>query len=176
MGDDEKVSGHRIIGTLRATDGKGVVRIEDRFDTTVGDLWSALIDRDRLARWLGEFTGDLRLGGEFRAHFWASGWEGAGRVDSCEPQQHLLVTTRETESSEQHSIEAWLRSDSGQTVLVIEERGMTLDLLAAYGAGIQIHIEDLAGHLAGRNRCDARARWEELIPTYQELAEQRPTS
>ena len=34
MGDDEQVSGHRIIGTLRATDGKGVVRIEDRFDTT----------------------------------------------------------------------------------------------------------------------------------------------
>ena len=30
----------------------------------------------RLARWLGEVEGDLRLGGEYRARFFASGWEG----------------------------------------------------------------------------------------------------
>ena len=47
---------------------------------------------------------------------------------------------------------------------------MPLDLLAAYGAGIQIHVEDLAAHLAGRERCDAEARWDELIPAYQDLA------
>ena len=40
---------------------------------------------------------------------------------------------------------------------------MPLTMLAAYGAGIQIHVEDLAAHLAGRERCDAEARWEELI-------------
>lgn len=32
-----------------------------------------------------KFEGDLRLGGEFRARFSASGWEGTGRVDVCEP-------------------------------------------------------------------------------------------
>ena len=36
---------------------------------------------------------------------------------------------------------------------------MPLDLLAAYGAGIQVHVEDLAAHIAGRERCDADARW-----------------
>ena len=29
---------------------------------------------------------------------------------------------------------------------------MPLDLLAAYGAGVQIHVENLAAHLAGRER------------------------
>ena len=47
---------------------------------------------------------------------------------------------------------------------------MPLDLLAAYGAGIQVHVEDLAAHLAGRERCDADTRWNELLPAYQDLA------
>ena len=64
--------GERILGSLRSADGKGVVRMEDRFDTHIDDLWSALTDPRRLAGWLGEVQGDLRLGGEFRAHFFAS--------------------------------------------------------------------------------------------------------
>ena len=55
---------------------------------------------------------------------------------------------------------------SWKTLLVLEERGMLLDPLAAYGAGVQVHVEDLAAHLAGRERCDAEARWNELsLPT-----------
>ena len=46
---------------------------------------------------------------------------------------------------------------------------MPLDHLAAYGAGIQVHVEDLAAYLAGRERCDARARFGELLPAYQDL-------
>ena len=47
---------------------------------------------------------------------------------------------------------------------------MPLDKIAAYGAGWQIHVEDLAAHLAGRERGDSEARWDELVPAYQELA------
>jgi hypothetical protein len=45
-----------------------------------------------------------------------------------------------------------------------------LDQIAAYGAGDQIHVEDLTAYLAGRGPCDARARWQELHPAYQQLA------
>jgi uncharacterized protein YndB with AHSA1/START domain len=79
-------TGDRILGSLRSGDGKGIVRMEDRFATDIDDLWSALTDPPRLARWIGEVEGDLRLGGEFRAHFFASGWEGTGRVEACEPR------------------------------------------------------------------------------------------
>jgi hypothetical protein len=48
---------------------------------------------------------------------------------------------------------------------------MPLELIAAYGAGVQIHVEDLADHVAGlERREDAEARWEELFPPYQDLA------
>lgn len=163
----------RILGTLQSADGNGVVRMEDRFDTDIDDLWSALTDPRRLARWLGEVEGDLRLGGEFRARFVASGWQGMGRVEACEPPNRLLVLTRDEDEPDgpyEHPIEVTLSTDGDQTILVWEERGIPLDLLAAYGAGIQIHVEDLAAYLAGAEPVDARARWEELIPAYRDLA------
>jgi uncharacterized protein YndB with AHSA1/START domain len=159
----------RILGTLRAADGKGIVRLEDRFPTDVDDLWSALTEPDRLARWLGEVEGDLREGGEFRARFFASGWEGTGRVQACEPPQRLLILTASPDEPE-GVIEATLTADGDHTILVIEDRGLPLENLAAYGAGDQIHVEDLAAYLGGDERCDARARWQELQPGYQRLA------
>ena len=163
-------AGTRNLGGLRSADGNGIVRMQDRFDTDIDDLWSALTDPRRLARWLGDVEGDLRLGGEFRARFFASGWEGTGRVEACEPPRRLLVTTRASGKRDEHVIEATLAADGGQTILVIETRGMPLDLLADYGAGWQVHVEDLAAHLAGRERCDIEARWDELLPAYQDLA------
>jgi uncharacterized protein YndB with AHSA1/START domain len=166
--------GRRILGSLRSADGKGVVRIEDRFETDIDDLWSALTDPGRLALWLGEVEGDLRLGGEFRARFLASGWEGTGRVEACEPPHRLLVLTRDADEpneSNDHAIEVTLTADGHQTLLVWEERGMPVDQLAAYGAGTQIHVEDLAAHIAGHERSDdAEARWAALLPRYQDLA------
>ena len=159
----------RILGSLRSADGKGVMRMEDRFDTDTGDLWSALTDPRRLARWLGEVEGDLRLGGEFRARFF-DGWEGTGRVEACEPPQRLLVVTKHHRQTDEQVIEAMLAADGDQTVLVWEERGMPLNLLAEYGAGIQVHVEDLAAHIAGRERCHGEARWTELMPAYRDLA------
>ncbi len=163
-------AGNRIVGTLRTADGKGVVRMEDRFDTDVDDLWSAFTDPARLARWLGEFEGDLRLGGEFRAHFFASGWEGTGRVDACTPPHHLLVVTRGDGQQNEHVIEATLTPAADHTLLVLEQRGTPINLLPAYGAGIQVHLEDLAAHLAGQARCNAETRWKELEPAYAALA------
>ena len=161
--------GGRILGSLRSADGKGAVRMQDRFDTDIDDVWSAVTDPLRLARWVGEVEGDLRPGGEFRARF-TSGWEGTGRVDACEPPRRLLVTTWSVNQPDEHAIEITLAADGDQTILVLEERGMPLDHLADYGAGIQVHVEDLAAHLAGGERCDIEARWAELLPAYQDLA------
>src|SRR5487761_1142170 len=84
----------RILGSLRSADGMGVVRMQDRIDTDIDDLWSALTDPSRLARWLGEVEGDLCHGGEFSARF-LDGWEGTGRVAACEPPRRLLVATKQ---------------------------------------------------------------------------------
>ena len=161
-------AGTRVLGRMRSADGQGIVRMEDRYDTDIDDLWSALTDPSRLARWIAEVDGDLSLGGEFRARF-TSGWEGTGRVETCEPPRRLVVLTREADEPGAEIVEATLTPDGDQTVLVIEARGLSLEYLAAHGAGWQVHVEDLAGHLAGRERCDIKARWDELIPLYRDL-------
>ena len=159
----------RLLGSLRSADGKGVVRMEARFDTDIDDLWSALTDPRRLARWIGEVEGDLRLGGEYRFCFFASGSEGTGRVDACEPPRRLLLAMALGQPDED-VVEVTLAAGGDQVILVWAERGMPLDQLAAYGAGVQIHVEDLAAYLTGRERVDAAARWAELQPAYQGLA------
>jgi uncharacterized protein YndB with AHSA1/START domain len=160
--------GAGIMGSLRSADGDGIVHIEVRFGADIGDLWSALTDPGRLARWYGQVEGDLRPGGEFRARVLASGWEGTGRVNACEPPRRLLVTSKAADAPDEEVIEATLTAD-GQTILVLDQRGLPLDQLAAYGAGLQVHVEDLAAHIAGRERV-AQARWGELLPACQDLA------
>lgn len=175
--DQSPLSGLR--GSLRSAAGKGVVRIEDRFDTDIEDLWSAITDPARLARWHAQVEGDLRPGGEFRVYVESAGWEGTGRIRVCEPPRRLVVITRESDESYHkgvgvapfdETIEATLTADGDHTMLVIEVSGMPLDEAAFYGAGWQIHAEALAAYLEGSALPDTESRWEELVPGYQELA------
>jgi hypothetical protein len=65
--------------------------------------------------------------------------------------------------------EAQLVSEGAQTRLIWEVRGMPVDLLPAYGAGIQIHVEHLDDYISGRELRDVEARWSELFATYETL-------
>lgn len=126
------------LGSLRSVDGKGIVRMEDRLDAGIDDVWSALTDPARLARWLGEIEGDLRVGGEFHAHFLASDWKGTGQIEACDPPQRLRVATRDEDDPDgdfDHALEVTLTVDGDATLVVWEERGMPENLLAAYGRG-----------------------------------------
>jgi uncharacterized protein YndB with AHSA1/START domain len=163
-------AGMRLLATLGTADGKGVVRVQDRFNTDAETVWSALTDPARLASWWGEVQGDLRLGGQYHARVFASGWEGTGRVEACEAPRRLLLLTREPDQPDEQAIEVTLTAGGDQTTLVWEERGMPVAYLAGYGAGIQVHVEDLGAYLAGRERCDAGARMRELFPAYEPLA------
>jgi uncharacterized protein YndB with AHSA1/START domain len=162
--------GDRILGSLRSADGKGIVRMEDRFDTDIDDLWAALTDPRRLARWYGEVEGDLRLGGEYHATVFASGWDGTGRIEACEPPRRLVVASKEPDQPEEDVMEVTLTADGDQTIMILEHRGLPMEFLVGYGAGTQVHVEDLENHIAGRERADAKPRWDLLMPLYQELA------
>ena len=167
------MTGHAsVLGSLHSVDGEGVVRMEDRLDTGIDDLWGALTDPDRLAHWFGEIEGELSQGGDFRVRIALAG-ERTGQVEACEPPKRLLVTMRDPDPQpgqpEQTVIEARLIAEGAQTRLVWEERGMPVDLLPAYGAGIQIHVEHLADYISGRELRNVEARWNELFAAYEAL-------
>jgi uncharacterized protein YndB with AHSA1/START domain len=162
-----------VLGSLRSIGGEGVVRMEDRLDTGIDDLWGALTDPDRVAHWFGEVEGELVQGGEFRVRIALAG-ERTGQVEACEPPQRLLLTMRDPSPQpgqpERTVIEAQLVAEGAVTRLVWEERGMPVNLLPAYGAGIQIHVEHLADYISGRELRSVEARWNELFPAYEALS------
>jgi uncharacterized protein YndB with AHSA1/START domain len=154
----------RTLSTIRPEAGHATVHVEDVYDTTVDDLWSAVTVPERLARWIAEVDGDLRVGGTFRIRF-TSGWEGTGEVVSCEPPHRLRVSNRETDGSST-VLEAVVTAEGDRARLVVEEHGLPLDGAEPYAAGWQVHLEDLGAVLAGRERSDWSARWRQLIPSY----------
>ena len=62
-----------------------------------------------------------------------------------------------------------LMAEGAQTRLVWETRGLPVNLLPAYGAGIQIHVEHLADYISGRELHIDEARWDELFAAYEAL-------
>jgi uncharacterized protein YndB with AHSA1/START domain len=156
-----------ILGSMRRIDKKrGAVRVEDVYGTDIADLWSAVTEPDRLARWIATVEGDLRVGGTIQSQF-TSTWEGPGRIDVCDPPNHLVVTM-EPGTEDEAVIEAVLTAEGERTRLVVEERGLPLDVLYLHGAGWQAHVEDLGRYLAGGESM-WKVRWEELTPAYQSL-------
>jgi len=163
-------SGLGVLGSLRCVDGMGALRIEDRFRADIDDAWSALTEPRRLAHWYGEVEGDLEQGGTYSARLFASGWEGTGRVEACEPPGRLVVVSRDPDEPHENVTEVTLTVQGAETVVVVDQRGLPLELLWAYAAGMQIHVEDLGDHLAGRERRDAAPRFDQLGPAYRALA------
>ncbi|WP_139142572.1 SRPBCC domain-containing protein [Humibacillus sp. DSM 29435] len=170
-----------MTGTMRALDDeRGAVRVEEVYDTDIDDLWLACTTPERLARWIAEVSGDLRVGGTVQAVF-TSTWAGPIRIEVCEAPQHLLVTM-EPGTDDETRLEAWLMAEGSRTRLVVEERGLPVDQLHFYGAGWQVHLEDLGRsvasdgpvHVGGWSEQTAapawHARWTELTPQYRDAA------
>ncbi|MBF9073151.1 SRPBCC family protein [Streptacidiphilus fuscans] len=162
----------RIIGSLRRVDdAKGAVTVEDVYDTDIDDLWSAVTEPDRLAHWIATIEGEPRLGGTVRTTFFASGYEGPGRIDICDAPRRLLVTFQPG-TPDETVVEANLTpAGDGRTRLIVEERGFPLPEIAGHGGGWQLHAEDLAAYLGGHEPGKWPERWVELKPVYQALAD-----
>ncbi|MGZ4487257.1 MAG: SRPBCC domain-containing protein [Nocardioides sp.] len=167
-----------VIGTMRTLDEqRGAVRVEEVYDTGIGDLWEACTSPERLARWLADVTGDLHEGGTVHATF-TSTWSGPVRIDACEAPHHLLLTM-EPGGDDETQVEAWLTPEGSGTRLVVEERGLPVGALHFYGAGWQVHVEDLGRALALDGPVHEEgwtplspapawhARWTELTPQYE---------
>ena len=75
--------------TLAEREGKpaGATDVSRPYATTAEDLWDALTNGDRIARWFLPVSGDLELGG----HYQLEGNAG-GAITACEPPSHFALT------------------------------------------------------------------------------------
>lgn len=149
--------------TMLPEGDRGTVRLEDRFDTDIADVWSAITDPERAARWIGVVVGDFRIGGELQATF-TSTWNGPMWIEVCDAPHRLRLLAGEGE--DQTVMEAVLTEDGDGTRLVVEERGLPVADLPYHGAGWHVHLQDLETELASASRLPWEPRWRELWPAY----------
>lgn len=133
-----------MYGILTRKEDTADVRIERVYDFAPAELWSALTDRQRIAGWLGDITGDLRAGGTYRAELGKAVGTSTGRIIACEPERRLLVSWQFV-GAEDTELEAWLSDvGSGKTRLTLENRGIAIaDVPAGYSAGWHVFFDRL---------------------------------
>ncbi|WP_395242453.1 SRPBCC domain-containing protein [Agromyces sp. MMS24-K17] len=154
-----------------------LLEFEETYDTDAADLWSALTEPGRLARWMAGYRGDLRLGG----HWQALGVDGDvycdGVVEACDPPHGFTTTwvvvgehpSRVTVTLEAAGSEAERRgaADAARTVLRLRHEQVAQ---AGTAPGWHAYLEALHGHLAdptaARDRAAWLARFDALRPEY----------
>ena len=142
---------------------RGTVRLEDRFDTDIADVWSAITDPERTARWIAVVTGDFRVGGELQGSF-TSSWQGTMKVEVCDAPHRLRLLSGT--GDDQTVMEAVLSEDGNGTRLVVEERGLPIADAPYHAAGWHVHLQDLDTELRSGTPEPWEPRWRELFPAY----------
>ena len=139
---------------------------EDVYATDVDDLWQAITTRERLARWMVDYTGDLHEGGT-----WAVATDGdeepwaTGTITSCEPPRSFTTTWHAT-GEDPTELTVTLEGVDGGTRMRLVHTGIRSIF---YGAGWQTYLERLAADVAGDPIPDDwDARFAELSPRYEE--------
>ena len=123
-----------ILGSMRRIDERAA-RCAWRMSTTPTSPISGQPDRAGTARALDRHGRGRPDIGRHRAGPLHELWEGAGRIDVCDPPKHLVMTM-EPGTDDEAVIEAVLTEDGTRARLVIEERGLPLDVLYKHGAGL----------------------------------------
>lgn len=113
--------------TEQQTDDGGAVSVLLRrsYDSPIEDVWDAVTDPDRIARWLYPVSGDLEVGGTFQLE-----GNAGGEILGCDPPSLLKVTFGGPTSI----VEVRLSEDDGGDTLLELEHTVPIEM-AGSGAG-----------------------------------------
>lgn len=151
-----------IAATAREVAGRGtgddeliVVALRREYAAQVEDVWAAVTDPDRLARWFGAVSGELRQGGSFQVQGNAD-----GEIRECLPPTALTLTWGGPVSL----VSVRLSATDGGTVLDLEHTVPAAFAGSGAGAlnvgpGWDVALLGLANWLRGDTTLDPAA-WE----------------
>lgn len=131
------------------------------FDAPIASVWAAITSSERLAPWIGTWTGDPRTG----SVDWVMTAEGATEpspmeVLRCEPPTGLTVR-------QQLGQDAWtlyldLAQAGGVTTLTFEQRGLTAAAASDIGPGWEYYLDRLVAAETGGDV--AAVTWDDYYP------------
>jgi uncharacterized protein YndB with AHSA1/START domain len=143
--------------------GRHVLVQTRTFATPIEDVWAAVTEPDRLARWIGTWTGDPESGGVlFRMLF--EGEDHAGEtmeIRVCEPPHRLHLTSHFGEVV--WLLELDLTHADGVTTLTFSQPGVAREQVGDVGPGWDYYLDRLVDAETGAD--PAQRRWEDYAPT-----------
>ncbi|WP_426563720.1 SRPBCC family protein [Angustibacter sp. McL0619] len=153
-------------GALRATPDGRAVRFEREYPTGLHDLWSALTEPARVARWLDRITGDLRVGGRVTVHF----DDGPGELEVVACDSPRMLATRWLDASRDSLVTVRLTElAADRTLLVLDHTALTETSAAGYAAGWHWHLDALRAHLDGEQPPEWAETFEVLLAGYRQV-------
>ncbi len=129
-------------GKITTEGGRKVLTITREFRAPIEDVWAAVTESERLARWIGTWTGDPESG---RVAFLmtAEGATEPGDMDirECDPPRVLRVTSHVGE--EEWHLDLLLEETDGVTVLTFEQPDIDPAAAESVGPGWEYYLDRL---------------------------------
>ena len=150
----------------QADEGSRLVVLRREYPDPIDDVWSALTESERTARWIGTYTGVGRVGGG--VEFTMTGEVDAGgeiappvtvTIVECDPPRRLVLDIPEGENRPWR-VAVSLAEEAGRTVLLFEQRVIEGVDLADVEAGWSWYLDRLGAALHDT----AMPQWADYAP------------
>jgi len=137
----------RLGEVLRDDDGVRL-HFERHYDASIHEVWSAVIDPDRMERWIGRWSGDPSTG-EVGFTMTSEGVTEAQpvTVDACEPPHHLAVTMPSPDGPWPITV-TLTEADGGTTLRFVHLLAEPYDA-SSVGPGWQYYLDRLGAVIGG---------------------------
>ena len=147
MSEDSGAASRR--GTVtREPDGRQRLEFRRSWPDPIEDVWSALTDNERLARWIGTYDGPRGTGAEgtFTMTQEAEPAREAVTIVECDPPRRLVLRWA---AEEQWRVDLDLSVEAGRTVLVFTQAFATGDGVGDVATGWHWYLDKLDAEIGG---------------------------
>lgn len=136
-----------MLGTIRSQGDTVEIAFDRHYATDPADLWEAVTDPERLARWFAPVEGDLTAGGSFTIRF-DDGDIPECSVESCDAPTSYTWLWPHGDHSSHVRVEVLADGDDGARLRLVHTR-LPLRAAPEYASGWQAYVRSLDAHLAG---------------------------
>jgi uncharacterized protein YndB with AHSA1/START domain len=129
-------------GTVHQRDGQHVLVQTREFRAPIEDVWAAVTEPDRLARWIGSWTGDPESGSVQFQMLFEDGQPGETMtIRACEPPHRLHLTSQV--GDDVWLLDVDLTHADGVTTLTLSQPGVTAEQAGGVGPGWEYYLDRL---------------------------------
>lgn len=142
------------LGTKQVHDGETFIEFTRTFRAPIEDVWAAVTESERLARWIGSWTGDPADG----EVIFRMGFEGDDmpselfRIDACEAPRLLRITStapHDGENPQVWDLRIHLAEEDGVTTLVFAQSVPEPTMAEGVGPGWHYYLDRMVAAETG---------------------------